>query len=243
MNKKRLLDSRSFTLIEVLVVVAIIGILASLLLPVLGAARKKAKTAVCKSNLRQIGPLHVMFADDNADLFPSFNNGNHPLDYSSWGGKQGTEYPPNQRFLNPYIGVNGVVTTTSTGAVEIFKCPSDDGTSGAGYPVSRTPTVWDRFGTSYLYNSSENARPGTAGIGGRTQSSISNPSQVILANDFSFNAYLVGMYPFHRTTWHKKENGWGNLLFIDGHVSFRKAKFEAGNWFTFDDWTFLLDAQ
>ena len=46
---------KKFTLIEILVAVAIIGILVSLLAPSLGSARDKGRTAVCKSNLKQMG--------------------------------------------------------------------------------------------------------------------------------------------------------------------------------------------
>ena len=45
---------KKFSLIEVLVVVAIIGIIASLLLPSLSTARKAAKQAVCKSNQKKL---------------------------------------------------------------------------------------------------------------------------------------------------------------------------------------------
>ncbi len=56
---------RTFTLIELLVVVAIIGILASMLLPVLSKARERGRRIVCVSNLKQIGTVAVMYADDH----------------------------------------------------------------------------------------------------------------------------------------------------------------------------------
>lgn len=67
---------RAFTLIELLTVIAIIGILAAILIPVVGAVRHSARSSQSLSNLRQIGMGVSLFTTEYNDTFPLLNRRN-----------------------------------------------------------------------------------------------------------------------------------------------------------------------
>lgn len=62
---------KGFTLIELLVVVAIIAILAAMLLPALSRARERARSAVCMSNLKQLGLALLQYTEDYNGYLPT----------------------------------------------------------------------------------------------------------------------------------------------------------------------------
>src|SRR5436309_7030957 len=72
--------SPAFTLLELLVVIALIAILAALLFPVFAQAREKARSAACMSNLKQIGSAWMIYTQDYDEMFPTSAPGD-PADF------------------------------------------------------------------------------------------------------------------------------------------------------------------
>ena len=74
-NRSNLMKTRfgrfAFTLIELLVVIAIIAILAAMLLPALAGGKERAKRAGCVNNIHQFLLASHMYANDNAERWPS----------------------------------------------------------------------------------------------------------------------------------------------------------------------------
>lgn len=83
----------SFTIVELLIVISIIAILASLLLPALGKARDKAKAITCIGNLKQCGLFFESYISDSDDFIPPPNSPK-----GNGFGTDGAEWYPNQSY-------------------------------------------------------------------------------------------------------------------------------------------------
>ena len=231
---KNITNRTAFTLIELLVVIAIIGILASLLLPVLGRAKKKARTLQSVSNQRQHAQAYEMYLGDNGGWYPTVAGP------ASVGGKQGrgvtgkakgffwfgddvgwkdlpevvsrlygAKVPAQDRPLNKYV----------SNKYEVFHDPNDVG--GGAYNVS---SCWESFGNSYQAQTADDMFRVKRVLGEKTEKKGSyeatslnvldliNPVNKIIQGDWN--------WPYDREdAWHShKGMGKHIMLYADGHV-------------------------
>lgn len=70
---KKQKSCNKFTLVELLIVIAIIAVLAAMLLPALNKARERARGATCQNNLKNIGYAMAMYTTDSNDFFINYH--------------------------------------------------------------------------------------------------------------------------------------------------------------------------
>src|SRR5260370_13551679 len=105
-------QKRGFTLVELLVVIAMIAILASLLLPSLSRAREAARRTACVNNLRQVNLAIHLYADDCLDSLPVLP------DPSPYPNGVGAYY---KQLVKGDLGLTGPASPNE----KVFICPSD----------------------------------------------------------------------------------------------------------------------
>ena len=115
----RMTKRAGFTLIEILVVIAIIAILAAVLFPVFARAKDAAKRASCLSNMRQVGYAMTMYLSDSDDRMPDRRDLKVSLGYKPW-----TSWPPS----DPRTGWAAVVLEPFAREKDIWSCPAITGT-------------------------------------------------------------------------------------------------------------------
>jgi prepilin-type N-terminal cleavage/methylation domain-containing protein len=113
-----------FSLVELLVVIAVVSLLIGLLVPALHRARDSARLTTCRLNLRQLGIGWTMYAGDHKERVmplaytsPEDTNGG-PFIYW-WGDEGGPDRPSDHSvgFIAPYLDA-------SLGQRSVFECPS-----------------------------------------------------------------------------------------------------------------------
>lgn len=188
----------AFSLVELLVVVAIISVLSAILLPVFWSVRGKARQMACSSNLHQIGVGVQMYMQDYDGRFPRLVDAEDRTCSAIWSvypnfAKDIPRLLPLQEGLLPY-----------TSSTSIFSCPSDTGFDVDDFTpctLNARPSSFEKFGISYGYRTEVAAKE-------VSESSLGSPANINLVFD-SVGYWHGTLLPLERRY---------NVLFADGHV-------------------------
>ncbi|MGD8451373.1 MAG: prepilin-type N-terminal cleavage/methylation domain-containing protein [Phycisphaerae bacterium] len=203
---------RGFTLVELLVVVAIIALLISILLPALGNARQQGKQAVCLSNMRQMGFALLSYALENGEHVPTSSC---PL------AEPDIEHPEKYYWLN--------VLQEYSQQPLIGRCRNDETTKPfLNWSDPPPRDQWQQYRwSSYAVNACVGPLKSILALERINQ--IQNPASVIfLAEIRAGDSYDYADH-FHADLWEAQEDpkqsvawdrhvGKSNYLFIDSHA-------------------------
>lgn len=211
-----------FTLIEVLVVIAIIAILAAMLLPALNKAKARGQQAGCLNNLKQLAFATQIYAADNqgrlAENLPTPQNGD------SWvtGDLKLTSEATNATLLRqgklyPYASQTGT-----------YRCPADSAHTG-GVPHTRSYAMNSWMGSRHMESYPQ--RTGFRTFVRDTETAVAGPSTLWVISDehaasIDDGWFLVTMddsRPFASFPGTQHQHGYG-LNFADGHVEVFKLR-------------------